>query len=329
MPVGKKDGSLRLCVDYRRLNAVTKNDPYPMPRVEDLLDKLGKANYLSTLDLAKGYYQVPVRDQDRDKTTLSPHEKYRFRTMPFGLKGAPTTFQCLMDQILEAFQTCAACYIDDIVIFSTSWQEHLNHLATVFNRLEEEGLTLKAKKCQLAMVSCGFLGQVQPDQAKVAAVRDFVRPRTKRDVRAFLGLAGYYRRFLPNFSAITACLSDLTKSAAPTVVTWTPDCETAFTQIKNALAVSPVLSSPDYDRPFIVQTDASERGLGAVLSQTTDQGDDVPIAYYSRKLQPRETRYSSIEKECLAIVAGLQHFQPYLIWTQIYYSDRSPSPLLH
>lgn len=130
--VGNKDGSLRLCVDYRCLNALTKNDPYPMPRVEDLLDKLGKAQYLSTFDLAKGYYQVPVRDQDRDKTAfLSPYGKYRFRTMPFGLKGAPTTFQRLMDQILDRLQTFAACYIDDIVIFSTSWQEHLDHLTTV------------------------------------------------------------------------------------------------------------------------------------------------------------------------------------------------------
>ncbi len=132
-------------------------------------------------------------------------------------------------------------------------------------------------------------------------------------MRAFLGLAGYYRRFLPGFSSITACLSDLTKSAAPTIVEWTPPCDQAFRQLKAVLSKQPVLTNPDYDRPFILQTDASERGIGAVLSQKMEEGVEHPIAYFSKKLLPRETRYSSVEKECLAIIASLQHFQPYLL----------------
>ena len=323
--VGKKDGSLRLCVDYRRVNAVTKDDPYPMPRVDDLIENLGKSRYISTLDLAKGYYQVPVRDEDKDKTAfLSPHGKYRFLTMPFGLKGAPTTFQRLMDQVLDGLDEFAAGFIDDMVIFSMVWGEHLTHLRTVLGRLKHDGLTAKARKCQLAMQSCVFLGHVvgegcvRPEQAKVEAVREFQQPRTKKDVRAFLGLAGYYRRFLPNFSSITACLSDLTKSTAPNIVEWTSDCDQAFRKLKASLSSQPVLANPDYDRPFILQTDASERGIGAVLSQKTDDDFDKPIAYFSRKLLPRETRYASIEKECLAIVAALQHFQPYLLGRMFY-----------
>jgi hypothetical protein len=318
--VAKKDGSLRLCIDYRKLNSVTADDPYQMPRVEEMLDRLGQAEFISTIDLAKGYYQVPVRKEDQDKTAfISPFGKYRFTRMPFGLKGAPTTFQRLMDSILDGLQDSTSAYIDDIVIRSVDWKSHCEHLIEVLSRLRRDGLTAKPRKCQLGMRTCGLLGhvvgkgQVAPEDAKVVAIRDFQRPLTKADVRAFLGLAGYYRRFIPNFSGTAAPLSDLTRAVAPSTVIWSSTCEEAFQKLKTALSVGPVLTSPDYSRQFVLQTDASERGVGAVLSHWDDQGVDRPVAYYSRKLLPRESRYATIEKECLAIVAGLKHFEPYLL----------------
>ena len=175
--------------------------------------------------------------------------------MPFGLKGAPTTFQRLMDPVLDGLDEFAAGFIDDMVIFSMVWSEHLTHLRTVLSRLKHDGLTAKARKCQFAMQSCVFLGNVvgegcvRPEQAKVEAVREFQQPKTKKDVRAFLGLVGYYHRFLPNFSSITACLSDLTKSTAPNIVEWTSDCDQAFRKLKASLSSQPVLTNPDYDRP--------------------------------------------------------------------------------
>ena len=285
-----------------------------------MLERLGHAQYLSTLELAKGYYQVPVATVDRDKRAfISPYDKYRFRTMPFGLKGPPTTFQRLMDGVLDDLQAFTSAYLDDIAVFSNTWEDHLLHLQTVMQRLHDEGLTVKIRKCQLGMKSCSFLGHVvglgriAPELPKVQAIPEFQRPQTKQDARAFLGLPGCYHRFKPAFSATAACLSDLTRNVAPTKVSWTPECEQAFQTLKTRLATRPVLVSPDYQRPFILQTDASERGLGGVLSQSGDQDVDRSIAFYSRKLLPRESRYSTVEKECLAIVASLRHFELHLL----------------
>ena len=197
--VKKKDGSLRLCVDYRKVNAVTLEDTYQMPRVEELIENLGKSKYITTLDLTKGYYQVPVEEDDRDKTAFTtPVGKYRFITMPFRLKGAPTTFQRLMDQVLGDCYGYASTYLDDIVIYSHSWQEHLEHITEVFRRLHQAGLTVKLKKCQFGMAQRSYLGHVvgkgkiQPEEGKIEAVQNFAVPKTKKDLRAFLGLIGYY-----------------------------------------------------------------------------------------------------------------------------------------
>ena len=187
-----------------------------MPRVEDMLERLGQAQYLSTLDLAKGYYQVPVATVDRDKIAfISLYGKYGFRTMPFGLKGAPCTFQRLMDGVLDGLQTFISAYLDDIAVFSNTWEDHLPHLQTVMQRLHGEGMSVKIWNCQLGMKSCSFLGHVvrlghiAPELAKVQAIQEFQRPRTKQDVKVFFGLAGYYRQFIP----------------ASAKVSWTPECE--------------------------------------------------------------------------------------------------------
>ena len=318
--VKKRDGSLRLCVDYRRLNSASTMDAYPMPRIDDLIDQLGKAKYISTLDLTRGYWQVPLEKAVRHKTAFStPFGLYQFNVMPFGLQGAPATFQRLMDRVLQGLQDFTAAYLDDVIIFSEHWSDHQVHIHKVFERLRAAGLTVKIKKCQFGMSQCHYLGHVvgsglvQPQPAKIEAVAQFATPQTKKEVRMFLGLTGYYRKFIENYSSIAAPLTDLTKKSAPRKVVWTAGCEQAFQELKKCLCGSPVLRSPDFTKTFILQTDASDRGVGAVLSQQDEEGHDHPIAYFSRKLLPREEKYSTIEKECLAIKLGIQAFQVYLL----------------
>ncbi|KAL5510368.1 hypothetical protein EMCRGX_G005902 [Ephydatia muelleri] len=213
--VKKKDGTLRFCIDFRRLNSVSKTDAYPMPRVDDLLDELGQARFISTLDLTKGYWQVPVEKTAQAKTAFrTPFGLYQFRRMPFGLQGAPSTFQRMMDSLL-------------------------------------------------GRGSCGLA-----EHSKVDSVKQFQVPTTKSDVRTFLGLTGYYRKFIQEYAEIAAQLTDLTRKNAPNHVQWTAECDSAFNRLKDCLCCEPILRSPDFSLPFVLQTDASGRAIGAVLSQT-------------------------------------------------------------
>ena len=317
--VKKKDGSMRLCVDHRRLNQISRSDAYPMPRVDDLIDRVGKSTYISTLDLTRGYWQVPVAKIDRPKTAFAtPFGLYQFNTMPFGLQGAPATFQRLMDCVIRGLEFAAA-YLDDLIVFSESWEDHLIHIRSVLEQLRKAGLTAKAKKCEFGASECVYLGHivgsgsVKPEMDKTDAIRQFPTPQTKKDVHSFLGITGYYRRFVANYSDIAAPLTDLTKKNAPNKVSWTPSCEQAFNTLKERLCSEPILKSPDFECPFILQTDASEYGVGAVLSQQTEDGQEHPVAYWSRKLLPREKRYSTIEKECLAIKLAVGAFRVYLL----------------
>ena len=318
--VKKKDGSLRFCVDYRKLNGQSKVDPYPMPRVDELIDRLGSAKFLTTLDLARGYWQVPMAPGSREKTAfVTAQGLFQFTVMPFGLQGAPATFQRMMDRLIQGMGTFSAAYLDDLVVYSGSWEEHLQHLHQVLSRLREAGLTAKPSKCQLAMDQCVYLGHVvgkgtvQPEMTKVEAVQCWPVPETKKQVRAFLGLTGYYRKFIPQYASIATPLTDLTKKFAPTNIMWSQECDRAFRKLKTVLCSSPILYSPDLGREFVLQTDASDRGVGAVLSQQMCDGEEHPIAYYSRKLLPREERYSTVEKECLAVKLGIQAFRVYLL----------------
>jgi transposase InsO family protein len=320
IPVKKKDGSLRLCIDYRKLNAVTQEDRYPMPRVEELLEQLGKAKYISHIDLTKGYYQVPVSKPDQEKTAfVAPMGKYQFKRMPFGLKGAPSTFQRLMDTVLEPCREYSRAYFDDIVVFSATWEEHMKHLKDVLQILDKTGIKAKAKKCYFGMEECSYLGhrvgggKIKLEEAKVAAINTFKRPKTKRDVRAFLGLSGYYRRFIPGFADLAVNLSDLTKKDRPNSVVWSEELERDFVHLKQEMCHRPILACPDETKIFTLQTDASEKGIGAVLSQEDADGHERPIAFFSRKLLQRERNYSTIEKECLGIVAAIKHFDVHLV----------------
>ena len=243
--------------------------------------------------------------------------------MPFGLNGAPATFQRLMNTVLSGCEQFLAAYLDDIVVFTASWDEHLKSLQTLFDRLQSAGLTAWPSKCQLGRCSAKYLGHiisnvtVQPDPDKLAAVASFPQPRTKKEVRSFLGLPGYYRRFIPAFSSLPKPLSDLTKKDASATPQWDTSCQAAFDRLKSLLCSKPVLMSSDFDQPFVLETDASGIGIGAVLSQDDADSHRHPNAYYLWKLLPRETRYSVVEKEALAVRDATCHFRVYLLGREI------------
>ena len=326
--VKKTDGTLRFCIDFRRLNSISEADAYPMPRIDNLIDCLGQAKYISTLDLTRGYWQVPLSENARAKTAFATQSGlYQFTVMPFGLKGAPATFQRLMDTVLQGLDNFAAAYLDDVIIHSNSWSDHLSHLQQVFDRIRKAKLTVKQRKCQFAMERCNYLGhivgsgQVQPDPSKLEAVKTFTIPKSKKEVRVFLGLTGYYRKFINNYSSLAAPLSDLTRKDIPNKIPWSDSCDRAFNTLKQILCSNPVLKTPDFSKPFILQTDASNKGVGAILSQIDDNSEEHPVGFFSRKLLPREQQYAIVEKECLAIKLGVEAFKVYLlgcsftIWT--------------
>ncbi|XP_078242735.1 uncharacterized protein LOC144587127 [Pogona vitticeps] len=330
--VDKPDGSIRFCVDYRKLNRVTTPDAYPMPRLDNLIETIGGCRFISSLDLVKGYWQLRIDPRDQEKTAFcSPFGLYEFRVLSFGLRNAPATFQRLMDQTLAGLSDFTVAYIDDIGIFSNTWEDHLIHLELVLQRLSAAGLTVKASKCQLGSPEIKYLGHmvgggmIKPLEAKIEAVRDWPRPNTKKKVKSFLGLVGYYRKFIPRFSEIAAPLTDLTRKKADDRIPWTSDCEAAFQRLKEALINYPVLRAPDFDREFIIYTDASNSGVGAVLCQEDENGDQHPVSYLSRKLQKGERHLATVEKECLAIVYAIQKAKPY-IWGRhfILCTDHSP-----
>ena len=257
--------------------------------------------------------------ESREKTAFAtPFGLFEFEVMPFGLHNAPATFQRMINHVLKDCQKFARAYIDDIVIFSDSWEEHMGHMQEVLAKLQKAGLTLKLSKCQFGRNEVHYLGhcisngQVQPDPIKLQAIGQYPTPAKKKDIRAFLGLAGYYRKFVPHFATIAAPLTDLTRKNQPEQMSWNEGCDKAFKQLKEILVAPPVLRVAEPDKQFMLQTDASGQGLGAVLSQIDDDSQEHPVAYASRKLLPREQRYSIIEKECLAIVWALKVYHVYL-----------------
>ena len=320
--VRKKDGSLRFCIDYRSLNSVTKQDKFSIPRIDDLLDQLDQAQFFTTLDLAAGYWQIKVDDASREKTAFSTHRGlFEFRVMPFGLTNAPAVFQRLMQQVLcglnpEEGPGFVDVYIDDILIFSRTIEEHVAHLRQVFARIRAANLKLKPLKCHFLRRSIEYLGYVitphglQPNPQQVAAVQDFPVPENVSQVRQFIGLTSYYRRFINRFADTAAPLHGLTRKNAE--FQWTPACQSAFEALKEKLVNAPVLVYPSFDRPFVLETDASVRGLGAVLSQK--QSDQLlhPVAYASRALAAPEKNYAITELETLAVVWAIHHFRAYL-----------------
>lgn len=316
--VDKSDGGRRFTVDYRPLNGVTIPDSYPMKRIDDLVDRLGGSRWFTALDLASGYWQIPMDPADAEKTAFrTPNGLYEFVVMPFGLTNAPATFQRLMDEVVQGLEEFAGVYLDDLLIHTTgSWEEHLEHVRLVLERLQQYHLKLKLSKCTFGATSVKYLGVVisrdgvHVDTEKVKAVQEFPEPTNLVELQRFLGKVTYLGQFIPRLSDHTQPLRALLR--AP-VFEWTDECREAFKKLCSLLSTAPVLRYPDFSRPFILRTDASDVGLGVALMQEDPAtGRRHPIAYGSRSLTAAEVNYSATDKECLAVVWGFAKFHAYL-----------------
>lgn len=327
----------RPCVDYRRLNSVTLDQAYPIPNIEERVETVANSMYISTLDLVRGYWQVPLTERaSRYAAFISPLGTFRPVMLSFGLKNAPYCFSSLMDRVLHGLGDFALPYLDDVAIFSNTWEEHVNHLRTVLGRLRDAGLTVRARKCHLGCASVSYLGHVvgrgqrRPSELKVAAVLEYRRPTTKSEVRAFLGLAGYYQHYVKDYSNLASPLTDCLRKSEPTIISWDEKKEKAFESLKQALGERPVLMAPNFSKGFIIQCDASDRGLGAILCQEDADGHERPVLYLSRKLSVREEAYSTSEKECACLVWAVDKLACYVSGSPfIVETDHCPLTWLH
>ena len=313
----KKDSKIRLCLDLRQLNKIVCYDAEPMCDPEAIFTRIGTSRYFSKLDLTKGYWQIPLSEQSKKFTAFStPEGLFQFTVLPFGLVTAPAVFNRLIRRLFNDMENVET-FLDDLLIHTTTWEEHCRVLKEVFRRLNEANLTAKPSKCEIGEESLEYLGHIvgngsmKPTEEKTASILQTKRPTTKKEVRSFLGLSGYYRRYIPDYATVAAPLINLTKKNAANQVTWTQDHQTAFDKIKESLTKKPILKLVDFGKPFILQTDASNTGLGAVLSQEYD-GVKWPVAYASRKLSDAEKNYAVVERECLAVVWATKKFYPYL-----------------
>ncbi|GFW43657.1 retrovirus-related Pol polyprotein from transposon 297 [Trichonephila clavipes] len=355
----------RPCIDYRKLNGIIRTEYFPLPNIEERIEKVSAAKFITVLDLSKGYRQIPLsKTAQRYAAFCTSFGTYRPLRMSFGLKNVPYFFSKLMAELLNGLEDFVVPYLDDIAIFSDTWESHLKHLETVLQRIKRAKLTIKPSKGKFAQQNVKFLGYIvgqgfrTPSEIKIQAVLEFPTPHTKTQIRAFLGLAGYYQKYINLFSVVTldrfsvhrcptrrvfsgtglelvtkpatirclyhsataatlfsviaAPLTDALKGRAKGEITWTTECENAFRELKGKLIDKPVLYAPNFEREFIVQTDASNAGLGAVLSQLNEQGEEHPILYLSKKFSEVEKRYCTTEKECASIVFAIKRLHYYL-----------------
>ena len=320
--VRKKDGGWRMCVDYRRLNSVTKFDSFPLPRLDEALDAFAGATVFSSLDLAMAYHQVPVKPTDVEKTAFVTHiGLFEMSKMPFGLCNAPSTYQRLMAGVLRGLigRICLA-YLDDVIVFSKKRANHIADLSAVLDRIRAAGLKLKPSKCSLFREQVLYLGHVistagvSPDPEKLRVLREWPAPSKVREMQSFLGFINFYAEYLANATQLTAQLYDLTtghKGDDP--IKLSPQNIDAFEEIKRRLCAAPQLAHPDLERPFTLYTDASNIAVGAILLQRDSNGIERPVSFFSKKLSSAQRNYSTFERECLAVICALEHFRVYLL----------------
>jgi len=322
--VTKKDGTCRFCIDYRRLNGITRKNAYPLPRIDESLDSLGGNKWFCTLDLQSGYWQIGMHPEDKEKTAFTTHRGlFEFNVMPFGLCNAPATFENMMETMLRGllWKNCLV-YLDDIIVFGNTREECLSNLERVMDRLRSYNLRLKPKKCKFFRLSVEYLGRivsgsgVSADPGKLEAVASWSTPENAKEVRSFLGFCSYYRDFIPGFAAVSAPLQALVVGkrkgmTKPPPFVWTTEAGQAFLRLKELFTMTPVLSYPTEDEPFILDTDASNDSVGAVLSQVQN-GKEVPLAFASNSLSKTQRNYCTTKRELLAIVVYTKKFRHYL-----------------
>ncbi len=328
--VGKKDGSLRPCIDYRGLNSITVKNTYPLPLMSSAFERLQGVSIFTKLDLRNAYHLVRIREGDEWKTAFNtPRGHFEYLVMPFGLSNSPAVFQALVNDVLrDMVDQFIYVYLDDILIFSSSLQEHVQHVRQVLQRLLENGLFVKAEKCDFHAQSVPFLGYIvsvegmRVDPEKIKAVVEWPSPDSRKALQRFLGFANFYRRFIRNFSQLAAPLTALTSPR--TTFRWSDTAEAVFTKLKGCFVSAPILITPDPSRQFVVEVDASEVGVGAVLSQRSPSDDKMhPCAFLSHRLSPAERNFDIGNRELLAVKLALEEWRhwlegsgvPFTVWT--------------
>lgn len=321
--IPKRDGTKRFCLDFRRLNKIIKPTSYPLPLIEDMLAVLGQSKYFTSLDLRSAYWQMEIEEEDKPKTAFATFKGlFEFNKSPFGLSNCPGTYQSLIDNVLADCQSFAGGFLDDILIFSKDLESHYKHIQIVFDRLREHGLKLKMPKCQFLSKETNYLGflineqGIRPLPEKVEAIKAIPTPKCVRDVRALLGAAGFYRRFIADFSKISIPLISLTQKRAKFI--WTKECEDACKQLKEALGGIPSLAYPDTSKPYFLYCDSSDKAIGSCLTQKVNKGElsdengERPIHFLSHKLSKSQQKWPIVVKECFAIYYSLQKLNHYL-----------------
>lgn len=332
--VKKKDGGVRFCVDYKGLNRVTTADAYPMPRLDQTIDELAGTQWFTALDARSAYWTIEVEEKDRPKTAFSDGFRlFQFKRMPFGLATAPSTFQRAINAVLSpVLGKHALAYLDDVVIYSSSFEEHLDHLDETLRLLSQAGFRLNVQKCRFAVNTFKFLGflvtpqGILPDPEKVKAIADMKPPKTVRQVRQFLGATGFFRRHIGHYASVAAPITQLLRKN--TKFRWEAKQQQAFDELKSKLTSAPVLRKPNFNESFELHCDASGLAIGACLMQRNEKGMPQAVAYYSRKLRDAEKKYPVIDHEALAVVEAVRHYNPYLYGRhfQIFTDHR---PLVH